>query len=913
MIPLRVYLKNFLCHHEQEFQFDGHPVWLLHGPNGVGKSAVFDAMVYALFGEHNRREGVPNAVGDLIRYGESSMRVEFDFEYREHRYRVWRTRSRTGQPKQGVYALNGNSEPRPLRDVNSVRDLEVWVKQTLGLEYGQFVSAVLLRQGAAERLIDAKRDSRRDLFRGIIDLDPYIKLHNGITTARTEVNGVARSLRARIGTMPEVTEEQVNAAILVRDNSLTAWQRSNELEDAARQRLEQSRNWERLNQTRLGLQEHLDAASGRAKRADDLEKSVSRLRELRLVVPALIRIAELAGEANAAQTTFNALNQSYQSAVSRQAELIAAADQERQKTALHHDRVNELDRQIAGTTAECKRLLSEVEQAKQVADLHRQLNEARAKEFEPDLDARLARSEEAVIQAQSARDAYPHLEAIFQSRAIYNQATSEAHNATTTEAAVTRELVQIANALAEARHETEIALERCQTARQANAVAQDHLAQASHRLTRFCTVAGAAVCSECGQAINAEHADRERERLQHAAQDAEQALHNCHQELRRATSALEVAQQLATQRESERLAAENSRNEATRNNRDAGGRASSARVAFENARMELTEDLACRVNQIESSDYPTQEHVSQVRSTGRQLQAKIQSRDEVRNRCRERDRNAELVQTLTQAVRTLGAPSDMAVVKEQQVQCERQLDELNRNRITEEEKRKDAELSEQTILGELRQTADRLIHLSSSLGGAQNQLENAQKAHKEAVATIPEGAAAWEPDELAIELQRLESAQVEREFEALANDRTLRGEWQRNLADTERQIEEQVPSDARRPTGEVQSQLEEEQRRTLEADRERQIAQQQWMTLTNQRVERNKAQQELISAERNHTLHNRLAELLGSEGIQLFLLRNAERRIIELANEVLNRVSRGELRFEPPDPPSCPHSCGEKT
>ena len=44
MIPLRVYLKNFLCHREQEFCFDGHPVWLLYGDNGVGKSAVFDAM-----------------------------------------------------------------------------------------------------------------------------------------------------------------------------------------------------------------------------------------------------------------------------------------------------------------------------------------------------------------------------------------------------------------------------------------------------------------------------------------------------------------------------------------------------------------------------------------------------------------------------------------------------------------------------------------------------------------------------------------------------------------------------------------------------------------------------------------------------------------------------------------------------
>ncbi len=852
MIPLRVYLKNFLCHSEQEFRFDGHPVWLLHGSNGVGKSAVFDAMVYALFGEHSRREGVPNAVGDLIRYGESSMRVEFDFEYRDRRYRVWRIRNRTGQPRQGVSELYRDSEHRPLRDVNNVRDLEEWVKQTLGLKYDQFVSAVLLRQGAAERLIDAKRDSRRDLFRGIIDLEPYIKLHDVITTTRTEVNGGVRSLRTRIERMPEVTEEQVNAATSVRDNALTVWQESNETVNATRQRLEQSRNWERLNQTRLGLQEQLDAANDRAKRSDRLEQSVNRLRELRVVVPALTRIATLAGEANSAQTRFNDICERYQAASSRQTELLAAADQERQKTAVHRNRVSELDRQIASTTAACQRFGSELELAKQAADLHRQLNAARAKQFEPDLDARFAHAEEAVVQAQAARDSYPHLEVIFQNRTIYIQGTSDARVASATEAAITAELFQIETALAEATRGAEIAHGSFQTASQIKAVSQARLKQADERLTRFCAVTGAAVCSECGQSIDAEHAERERDRLQHAVRDAEQDLKDCLQELTRTTSALGAAQQFAKQTESERLAAESKRVEATRNKRDAEGRASAARVAFENGRIELAQDLADRVDQIESRDFPTQEDVNQVRSTGRQLQGRILSRDELSSCCRERDSNAELIQTLTQAVRALGAPADMSAVQQQQAKCERQLVELNLERIAQEQNRKDADSSEQKLLGQLRRTANETTQLSSALGGAQNHLENARKDHEDALAALPEGAATWKPDELAIELQRLEEAQVERDFEALANDRAIRAEWERNLVETARLIEEQVPPDARRPAVGLQSQLEEGQRRALDADQIRQITQQQWMTFTNQRVDRNIAQQELIGAERNY-------------------------------------------------------------
>src|SRR3954451_20966128 len=101
MIPLRVSLKNFLCYRDQVFEFGDHPVWLLHGPNGVGKSAVFDGMAYALYGESRRSDARKNSVADVIRHGQSSMRVEFDFEVSGDRFQVWRTRSRAGQPKQG--------------------------------------------------------------------------------------------------------------------------------------------------------------------------------------------------------------------------------------------------------------------------------------------------------------------------------------------------------------------------------------------------------------------------------------------------------------------------------------------------------------------------------------------------------------------------------------------------------------------------------------------------------------------------------------------------------------------------------------------------------------------------------------------------------------------------------------------
>ncbi len=77
MIPLRVRLKGFLSYKdEQEIAFDGASVWLLAGLNGSGKSSIFDAVTYALFGHH--RGGAHDAV-ELINKDCDRTLVEFEF------------------------------------------------------------------------------------------------------------------------------------------------------------------------------------------------------------------------------------------------------------------------------------------------------------------------------------------------------------------------------------------------------------------------------------------------------------------------------------------------------------------------------------------------------------------------------------------------------------------------------------------------------------------------------------------------------------------------------------------------------------------------------------------------------------------------------------------------------------------
>ena len=92
MIPRRLHLKGFMCYREEtEIDFTGSSIWALSGANGAGKSTIFDAMLFALYGEHRMGS---QKVWELVHRQAEEFMVEFDFAIGQNEYRVKRTYSR---------------------------------------------------------------------------------------------------------------------------------------------------------------------------------------------------------------------------------------------------------------------------------------------------------------------------------------------------------------------------------------------------------------------------------------------------------------------------------------------------------------------------------------------------------------------------------------------------------------------------------------------------------------------------------------------------------------------------------------------------------------------------------------------------------------------------------------------------
>src|SRR5262249_21387116 len=147
-----------------------------------------------------------------------------------------------------------------------------------------------------------------------------------------------------------------------------------------------------------------------------------------------------------------------------------------------------------------------------------------------------------------------------------------------------------------------------------------------------------------------------------------------------------------------------------------------------------------------------------------------------------------------------------------------------------------------------------------------------------------------------------EQSGVEAQAEALANDRAVRANREQQIREANEQIA-RLPEDAQRPAAEVKAQVDEAEGAVGEATNKLTAARNHLDTLNRQDTAWRQLSKELDETSKARDLHDRLAGLLGKKGLLLALVRNAEREIVELANETLSGVSNGELRLAPPAPP----------
>lgn len=178
MIPIKLQLKNFLSYGAQiqTIDFSPYPLICLSGKNGHGKSALLDAITWALWGQARKVSNTAKADQGLVRLGQTQMMVLLNFECAGQTYRVRREYMITyGKPYATLEfgILNTKTDTvTPLSD-KTIRKTQEKIEQTLRIDFQSFCNSAFLRQGNANEFSQKSPKDRKEVLTNILGLNRY--------------------------------------------------------------------------------------------------------------------------------------------------------------------------------------------------------------------------------------------------------------------------------------------------------------------------------------------------------------------------------------------------------------------------------------------------------------------------------------------------------------------------------------------------------------------------------------------------------------------------------------------------------------------------------------------------------------------------------------------------------------------
>ena len=297
MVPVRLELQNFLSYGTDAppLDFDAFDVACLSGRNGQGKSALLDAITWAVWGKARKSSGKRKPDDELIRIGTRHMEVTFTFDLDGVRYRVQRTftRSASGKTTQSslefqmqTAAGDGASSYKTLTG-STQRDTQARIDDTLGLTYETFINSAFLLQGRSDEFTKKSPSQRKEILTNILNLERYEEMgrlaRRRVRKARQERDAAdeeVERLKERLADVPDwkakhaEIQEQIEEAeahlATLREKDTRLTEQYADLEAKAREAASIRESLQQLDDRMSQHRHEIETLTERIAEADDL-------------------------------------------------------------------------------------------------------------------------------------------------------------------------------------------------------------------------------------------------------------------------------------------------------------------------------------------------------------------------------------------------------------------------------------------------------------------------------------------------------------------------------------------------------------------------------------------------------------------------------------------------------------------
>ncbi|MGI5976301.1 MAG: AAA family ATPase [Candidatus Limivicinus sp.] len=175
-------------------------IYLICGDTGAGKTCIFDAISYALYGRASGEYRDASMLRSMYAAPETPTFVELEFLSAEKKYRV-RRNPEYERPKTRGSGMTTEKADAELslpdgRIITGVKDVNEYTEGILGINREQFLQIAMIAQGDFMKLLMADTEDRKKIFQKIFRTQFYSKMQERLREAYSEKRNDYERLRA---------------------------------------------------------------------------------------------------------------------------------------------------------------------------------------------------------------------------------------------------------------------------------------------------------------------------------------------------------------------------------------------------------------------------------------------------------------------------------------------------------------------------------------------------------------------------------------------------------------------------------------------------------------------------------------------------------------------------------------------
>ena len=152
-------------------------IYLITGDTGAGKTTIFDAISYALYGEASGNYRENTTLRSKYASADTPTFVELEFEYNNEIYKISRNPEypRPNKRGEGFTKQSANAE-LVMPDgsvITKIKEVSAKVEEIIGINKNQFSQIAMIAQGDFRKLLNCETNERSKIFRKIFKTEPY--------------------------------------------------------------------------------------------------------------------------------------------------------------------------------------------------------------------------------------------------------------------------------------------------------------------------------------------------------------------------------------------------------------------------------------------------------------------------------------------------------------------------------------------------------------------------------------------------------------------------------------------------------------------------------------------------------------------------------------------------------------------